>query len=370
MELTYKFRIYPNEEQERQIKKTFGCTRFIYNRFLEQRRDAWDNERRSVTRFEQDKQLPELKKEYPWLAEADSAALQFTVKDLDTAFKNFLGKKAKYPKFKKKSDSGQSYRTRGCIHVKEKTVRLPKLGDVKCCVSRPVEGRILSATVSATPDNRYFVSLCCTDVPERKLEEAGKSVGIDLGIKALVTDSDGNVYENGKYLAKSEQRLKLLQQQLSRKQKGSANREKARIRLARQYRRVHDQRLDAIHKTTAKIVKENDIVCTEDLAAKDMLTNHKLAKSLSDASFGEISRQLDYKCRIYGRELVKVGRFYPSSQICSCCGYKNEAVKDLSVRTWTCPNCNTVHDRDRNAAENIKSEGLRIVSGKQKIEVA
>lgn len=368
----YKFRLYPNQEQEKQILRTLGCCRFVYNHYLDMRQQMYRDTKKSMGFSACCKDLTTLKKDpvVLWLNEVDATALQSSLRNLDDAYQRFFdgikkGKKVGYPNFKRKHDRRQSYTTKnnhGSVAVEYGCVKLPKLGLVKCCTHRTVEGRITKATISRTPSGKYYVSLSCKTAKAAPMPSAGNAIGIDMGIKSYAVTSNGVEYPNPKYLRQSEKKLARLQRQLSRKTKGSANYEKARIKVAKLHEYVANQRRDMQHKLSIKLIRENDIICIEDLAPKEIQKKRFVAKYVADAAWYEFRRQLTYKAEWYGKQIVVVDRNFASSQLCSCCGTKWPGTKKLSVRRWVCPECGTTHDRDTNAAINILNEGLRLLA--------
>ena len=365
----YKYRIYPNEKQKVQITKTFGCCRFIYNHFLAMRIELYKTKQKSMSKTECNNYCNQkLKKEYPWLKEVDKFALTNSIYNLDFAYQNFFREIKKgnanqgFPKFKSKKNNHKSYRTNFTNNIEvdfeNNQIKLPKLKWIKCKFHRKFTGKILSATISQVPSGKYFVSLNI-ECKHEELPKNNNVIGLDLGISDLLITSEGEVFENNKLTYKYEKKLAKLQRQLAKKQKGSKNFNKQRVKIAKLYEKITNIRKDNLHKISSQIVKENQFIFSEDLNIKGMVKNHNLAKSIHDVSWYELTRQLQYKSEWNGRIYHKVDRYYASSQLCNVCDYKNEEVKNLSIREWTCPKCGTYHDRDINASINILNQGLR-----------
>lgn len=362
MQKGVKFRAYPKKEQQNLINQTFGCCRLVYNKGLTMRNDAYTNGQK-VGYNQTSAMLTKLKKidDFAFLKMVDSIALQQSLRDLDRGFKNFFEKRARHPQFKSKHNNYQSYRTINQgdnIRIIGKYIKLPKLGYVK--IKQSIEiGHITSVTVEKTPTGKYFVVLNVEFEPEPR-PNTGCIIGIDVGIKEFYSDSNGNVVSNPRYLEKSMHKLIREQQRLSRKQKGSNNRNKQRVKVAKVHEKITNQRNDFLQKQSTILVSENQTICIEDLNVKGMVRNHKLAQHIMSCSWSKFFTMLEYKAAWYGNDIIKVPTMYSSSQICSCCGYKNSFVKNLFVREWECPHCHTKHNRDTNASINILNKGISV----------
>ena len=360
----YKYRLYPKPQQQELLNKHLGCTRYIYNWALEKKINHYQQENKSLSCFDIKKKLVDLKKnqDTKWLTEVNSQSLQESIINLDKAFTRFFREKKGFPKFKSKHKK-QSFSCPQNVKVDwhNSTVKLPKIGEVKTIFSRKFEGKIKTCTVSKTRTNKYFISILVETIEQPKLKSKinkKKAIGIDLGLKEFAIDSNGNKIENPRYLIKSEERLKVLQRRASKKVKGSNNRKKANLRVAKQHEKIRNQREDFLHKVSSKIISENQTVCLETLSVQNMMKNHKLAKSISDVSWSRFVEFLKYKAEWYGVNILQIGRFEASSKTCSCCGW---IKKDLTLndRKWKCEECNVLHDRDVNAAINIKKFALQ-----------
>jgi putative transposase len=357
----FKYRIYPTSEQSVLLAKSFGCTRWFYNYALNLTSETYKQTGKGLSRNEIIKLLPSLKKEYEWLSEAPSQVLQQAALNLSSAFLNFFEGRAKYPNFKKKQNRQSIRFPQGC-KLKDDTLKLPKIGDVHCKVSRQPEGTLKSVTVSVNPSGEYLAACLYDngkDLPEKSTE--GKAIGIDVGLTHYAVTSDGTKHGNPKYYRKYEKKLAKRQKQLSHKLKGSGNRNKARVKVAKVHAKIVRCREDFLHKLSRKLVDENQVIVVESLAVRNMVKNHKLAKSISDAGWGQFCTMLNYKAQWAGKTYVEVDRFYPSSKTCNNCLNRVDSLS-LDVRSWQCPKCGENHDRDINAAKNIRDEGLRILT--------
>ena len=365
-EKAFRYRIYPNKKQQELIQKTFGCTRFVYNYYLNKRKEMYENDKTTFTYNMCSKDLTNLKKELEWLKEPDKDSLQKALKDLDVAYQKFFKEHTGYPKFKSKKNRYKSYRT-SCtnnnIRFENKHIKLPKLGLVKVRDKQIPQGRILNATISQEPNGHYYCSLCCTDVHFEQYPKTNKNVGIDLGICDFAILSDGIKIENPQFYEQSEKKLAKLQRELSRKTIGSSRWNKTRLKVAKLQKHIANQRNDFLQKLTTTIISNYDVIAIEDLNVKEMKeTDSKIRnKRVGDVSWSEFRRMLTYKSQWYGKELSVIDRYYPSSQICHICGHR-DGKKSEDIRNWICPNCNSELDRDINASINILNEGLRLLS--------
>lgn len=362
---TYRYRAYPNQEQRQNLAQTFGCARYVYNWGLEERTNAYHGEGESLNYPALCKRLTQLKKqeETAWLREVSSVVLQQSLRNLERAYTNFFEKRAGYPSFKRKGRKQSATYANSAFRFDAETCSLilaKQNAPLKIRWSRKPEGEVVKVTVTLDPSGRYHVCLHCRCDME-PLSKTGKSVGVDLGLHDVVVTSDGFRSGNPKHLRSDYRKLRRAQKALSRKQKGSNNWHRQRQRVAKIHARIADRRSDFLHKLTTTLVRENQTICVESINVKGMLGNHSLARAISGAAWGEIVRQLEYKAEWYGRTLVKVDRWFPSSKRCSACGHIAEKMP-LSVRRWTCPECDTEHQRDVNAAKNVKAVGHTVLA--------
>ncbi|WP_214780745.1 IS200/IS605 family element RNA-guided endonuclease TnpB [Exiguobacterium sp. s22] len=382
----YKFRIYPTAEQEVFFNKTIGCSRFVYNHFLDKWNKAYEKTGKGLSKFECMKMMSPLKAEYEWLSEVDNRGTRYAIISLDDAFKRFFKKQNKAPKFKSKNRSAHAYTTE--IQAKNQnpevlivngTIKLPKAGFVKIKVHREVVGRVFKATIRRTPTGKWFVTLV-TEQEIAEMPKTGSVCGIDLGRKTFAIVSDGTLYHNPKHLAAMEKRLAREQRKMSRRHllakarkcelAEAKNYQKQKRKVARLHEKVANKRLDYLHQVSTEIIKNHDIIGIEDLGIADMLSKNdrKSNKATADVSWYKFRELLQYKAEWYGKQVVVVARNYASSQTCSCCGHKHKAVKNLNLREWTCPNCGTHHDRDLNASYNLRNEAIRSTVGQTEID--
>lgn len=359
----YKFRLVPTKEQEILLSKHFGCTRFIYNRFLKEKQEHYLLNKKTLNYNNCSLSLTKLKQqeEYVWLNEINAQSLQASLKNLETAYSNFFKRKSRFPKFKKRDNHNSFQCFQGSFILPNDKIQIRKFKEgIKFIKHREIKGELRSVTVSKNPAGKYFASLLC-EVPKKVLPKTNKHIGIDLGLKDFIVTSDGQKIANARFLKKYQKKLAKAQKHFSRKQKGSNRRERQRIKVAKIYEKITNSRNDLQHQVSSRLVKKYDLIALEDLNVKGMVQNRKLSKAISDVSWSSFVTKLKYKANWYGREVVVIDRFYPSSKTCSNCLYIKESL-NLNERSWICPKCNTEHDRDVNASKNILSRGLTLKS--------
>jgi len=362
MLITYKYKLKPNDEQIVLLNKHFGSIRFVYNHFLNERKTEYETNKNSINYYDNAKSLTELKKDdnYSWLKEINSQSLQDSLKNLETAYKNFFRFNKGFPRFKSKHGKN-SFTVPQSVKLNKNELSIPKFKEpIKVIIDRTFNGLIKQCTISKTPTNEYFVSIL-VETEYVKLEKTGKQVGIDLGIKDFAITSDGFKYKNNRYTKTYEKQLKIAQQHLSRKTKGSNRYNNQKLKVATIHKKITNSRIDNLHKISTDLIRKYDLIVLEDLNVKGMVKNHKLSKHISDASWGRFVSMLTYKAEWNDKQIVKINRFFPSSKTCNCCGHINQNLT-LNIREWTCPSCNKKLDRDLNASINILKEGYKIIS--------
>ena len=360
---SFKFRIYPNKEQEILLARHFGACRFVFNHYLNKRKETYLEDKKSLNYYDNANDLTQLKKDenFNWLKEINSQSLQSSLRNLDSSYIRFFKKQTKFPRFKSKYDK-QSFKIPQSVSIENNKLSIPKFKEgIKINLYREIEGKIIFATISKTTTKNYYVSLTC-EVQYQPYVKTNSKVGIDTGIKDLAILSDGITYENIKSLKNNLKKLKYEQRQLSKKVKNSSSRNKQRKNIAVIHEKITNARKDYLHKVSTEIVKNHDIISVEDLAVKNIMKNHKLSQAMSDVSLGNFYSMLEYKCDWNDKQFVKIDRFFPSSKMCFKCGWINQDLT-LNIREWKCTSCGEKHDRDFNASKNILKQGLKILSG-------
>lgn len=366
---SYIVRIYPNIAQQTLIQKTFGCVRFVYNQCLEYKDLIYNTQGKNISKFELINYKNQiLKNTYPWLQDVDKHSLDGAIDDLEMAYNLFFKKVTNHPKFKSKKNNRKTYTTKNgnndtsiTVDYDKRKIKIPKIKWIKARGLRTINGRIKKATIIQNPDGRYYISILIEDNNNYFLLQNNNKIGIDLGIKDFAITSNGKKISAYNYSKKSIKNLKKAQRRLSRKQKGSKNRQKERKRVAKKIKRMINQKKDYYHKLSSRLIYENQVICLEDLDILSLLKKSEASKYIYKVSWGVFIQQLKYKGEWYGRQIVQVDQYFPSSQICCKCGYQNKKIKDISIRSWKCPNCGIWHDRDINAAKNILNQGLKII---------
>jgi len=355
---TFKYRIYPTKEQELFLSKQFGSTRFVFNYFLNERKLQYLENKKHINYYDTAKSLTELKTKdgYEWLNDVNSQTLQYSLRTLDISFHNFFQKRAGFPRFKKKSND-QCIRIPQHFSIENGKIFIPKLKTgIKINLHTPLSGKIGACSIRKTCTNKYYVSILC-ECEIKSLKKNKNSIGIDVGIKNLVSTNDGIFFENPKTLQKYQKKLSYLQRQLAKKKRGSSKYKKLRIKIAKIHEMISNIRNDNLHKISRKLINENQVIISETLSVANMLKNHRLAKSISDCAWGELFRQFSYKSEWYGRTYYQIDKYFPSSKMCNNCKFVVDELP-LNIRDWICPHCGTIHNRDTNAAKNILEQGL------------